>query len=86
MHVQAMNPSSGTLPESHDAVGAVEGLLDAVAVVHVDVDVQDARVDLEQLEDGQHDVVDVAEAGRLRLLGVVQPPGPVDGHVSSRRG
>ena len=33
--------------DGHDAVGEVEGLLHAVAVVDVDVDVQDARVYLE---------------------------------------
>ena len=50
-------------------------------MVDVDVDVQHPRVVLEQLEDGQHDVVDVAEAGGLALLGVVQPPRPVDDDV-----
>ena len=42
--------------------GAARHLLDAVAVVDVDVEVEHARVVLEQLEDAQHDVVDVAEA------------------------
>ena len=65
----------------HDAVGRVEGLLDAVAVVDVDVDVQDARVVPQELEDGEDDVVDVAEARRLALLGVVEAAGPVDGDV-----
>lgn len=36
---------------------------------------------LEQLEDGEHDVVDVAETRRLRLLGVVESSRPVDGDV-----
>ena len=36
---------------------------------------------LEELEDGQHNVVDVAEARGLGLLGVVETPGPVDGDV-----
>mmetsp|Transcript_9054 Transcript_9054/g.30018 ORF Transcript_9054/g.30018 Transcript_9054/m.30018 type:complete len:336 (+) Transcript_9054:57-1064(+) len=67
--------------ECHDAVGEVEGLLDAVAVVDVNVHVQHARVYLEQLQDGQHDVVDVAEARRLALLGVVQPARPVQHDV-----
>ena len=48
--------------ERHDAVGGPEGLLDAVAVVDVDVDVEHARVVQEELQDGEHDVVDVAEA------------------------
>ena len=34
----------------------------SVSVVDVDVDVQHAIVVLEQLQDGQHNVVDVAEA------------------------
>lgn len=46
-------------------VGEVERLLDPIAVVDVDVDVQHTRVVFEQLQDGQHQVVDVAEARRL---------------------
>mmetsp|Transcript_7849 Transcript_7849/g.19970 ORF Transcript_7849/g.19970 Transcript_7849/m.19970 type:complete len:228 (+) Transcript_7849:888-1571(+) len=65
----------------HDAVREIEGLLDAVAVVDVDVEVQHARVVLEQLQDGQHQVVEVAEPAGLCPLGVVQPAGPVDGRV-----
>ena len=36
---------------------------------------------LEQLQDGQHDVVDVAEARGLRLLRVVQTSRPVHTHL-----
>lgn len=50
-------------------------------MVNVDVDVEDAVVILEQLEDCKDNVVDVAEAGCLAPLGVVQPAGPVDGDV-----
>ena len=35
----------------------------------------------EELEDGEDDVVDVAEAGRLTLLGVVESASPVDADV-----
>ena len=70
--------------DGHHAVGGVEGLLDAVAVVDVDVDVQHALVVLEQLEDGEHDVVGIAEARRLALLGVVEPARPVDRDVGVR--
>ena len=69
--------------DGHDAVGRVEGLLDAVAVVDVDVDVEDALVLLEELEDGQNAVVDVAEARRLGLLGVMEAAGPVDDDVGA---
>ena len=69
--------------DGHDAVGGVEGLLDAVAVVDVDVDVEDALVLLEELEDGEDAVVDVAEAGGLGLLGVMETAGPVDDDVGT---
>jgi len=69
--------------DGHDAVGGVEGLLDAVAVVDVNVDVEDALVLLEELEDGKDAVVDVAEAGGLGLLGVMETAGPVDDDVGA---
>ena len=59
----------------------VKGLLDAVAVMNVDVDVEHALVVLQQLEDGEHDVVGVAEAARLALLGVVEAARPIDRYV-----
>lgn len=58
--------------------------LHPVAMVDVDVDVQHALVELQQLQDAEHDVVDVAEAAGLGLLRVVQAPGPVDGDVGLR--
>ena len=39
-----------------------ESLLHSIAVVYVDVHVQHALVILQQLEYGQHDIIDVAEA------------------------
>lgn len=67
--------------DCHDSIRGVEGLFYTVTVMHVNVNVQDALVVLKQLQDGQHDVVDVAEARRLALLGVVQAAAPVDGHI-----
>ena len=64
--------------ERHDAVGGPEGLFDTVAVVDVDVNVEDAGVVEQELQDRQHNVVDVAESGGFCFLGVVEPAGPVD--------
>lgn len=36
---------------------------------------------LEQLQDGEDNVVDVAETRGLRLLGVVESASPIDGNV-----
>jgi hypothetical protein len=66
----------------HHAVSHVKGLFDAISVVHVDVNVQHARMVLEQFEDTQHDIIDVAEPRAFRLLGVVETAGPVDGNVT----
>ena len=44
--------------------------------------VQDTRVVLEQLQNGQDNVVDVTKTRRLGLFGMVQPARPVDGHVT----
>ncbi len=41
---------------SHDAVGRIEGLLNAVAVVNVDVDVEHTSMVAEQLKNGQNDI------------------------------
>ncbi|CAD6888718.1 unnamed protein product, partial [Tilletia caries] len=57
------------------------GLLDPVAVVDVDVYVEDAGVDAEELEDAEDDVIDVAETRGLALLGVMESAGPIDADV-----
>lgn len=41
---------------SHDSVGCVEGLLDAITVVDIDVDVEDALLETEQLQDTKNNV------------------------------
>jgi len=71
--------------EGEHTVRAVKGFLDAVAVMHVDVDVEDADEVSEQAEDADNDVVDVAEAVGLALLGVVQSTASVDCNVSAAR-
>lgn len=67
--------------KGEDAVCGLEGGFHAVAVVDVDVDVEDALVLRQEVLDGEHDVVDVAEARGSRFSGVMQAAGPVDGDV-----
>ena len=62
-------------------VCGVKSLLNTISVVDVDIDVEHPLVVLEQLQDGQHDVVDVAEAAGLALLGVMKTSRPVDCNV-----
>ena len=52
----------------------------------VDVDVENAWVDPEELEDAKDNVVNVAEARRFAFLCVVQSAGPVDCDVGCSAG
>ena len=47
------------------AIRRPKGLLDSVAVVHVDVDVHNPRMVAEELQDPEDDIVDIAEPRRL---------------------
>ena len=47
--------------DCHDAVGAVEGFFDTITVVHINVDVEHARVETEELDDAEDDVCGMLE-------------------------
>lgn len=67
--------------QRHHTIGGPESLFDAVAMVDVDVYVEDSRVVEEKLEDGEDDVVDIAESAGFSLFSVVQTAGPINGDV-----
>lgn len=68
--------------DGHHSVRKVKGLLHPISVVHVDVYVQNSRVILEQFQNADDDVVDVAKARRFKFLGVVQSPRPINGDIT----
>mmetsp|Transcript_6128 Transcript_6128/g.20644 ORF Transcript_6128/g.20644 Transcript_6128/m.20644 type:complete len:351 (+) Transcript_6128:838-1890(+) len=68
--------------DGHHPVRGVERLLDAVTVVDIDVDVQDAMMVLQKLEDSEHNVVHVAKPRRFVLFAVVQTASPVDHYLA----
>lgn len=67
---------------SEYSVCVVKCLFDSVAVMHIDIQVQNPRVCFEQLENAEDDVIDVAETTRLRFLAVVVPSRPVYGDIA----
>ena len=67
--------------DSEDAVGVVEGELDAVAMMAVDVDVRDAKAATEHFLDRQHRVVEDAEAIGVSRHGMMEPAGDVEGGI-----
>jgi hypothetical protein len=66
----------------HHSICQVEGLLDSVSMVDIDVDVEYSLVGFQQFQNGQHTIVDVAEAACLALFGVMEPARPVNGDVT----
>lgn len=66
---------------SHYSVGQEERLLDAITMVHIDIEVENPRMEPKQLQDGEHNIIGVAEPTGLALLGVVQPPTPVNADI-----
>ena len=69
----------------HDTLGSVEGLLHAITVMAVDVDVEDSRVGAEKFKDAQNYVVDIAESRRFPLLCVMKTTCPVYSNVGVSR-
>lgn len=67
--------------DCHDTISGVEGLLDSVTVVNVNVDVEHTCVVFEQFQDAEDNVIDVAETAGLGFLRMVQTTGPIDRNV-----
>jgi hypothetical protein len=71
--------------DSHDSISVVKGFFHPIAVMNVDINVQHTCMPLQQLQDGNHNVVHVAKPRRLKLLGVMQPTRPVNSNVTALR-
>ena len=54
--------------ESHDSICMVECFFDSIAMVDIDVDVDHAGVDFEELQDADHNIIDVTKADFLCIL------------------
>lgn len=67
----------------HDAICGVESLLDPIAVMAVDVDVENAWVYTQKLQNSQHNIIDIAEPGCFSFLGMVQASCPINCNVGS---
>lgn len=48
--------------DTHASIGQVEGFLNTIAVMHVDVQIQYSWIHLQQLQDSQHYVIYIAKA------------------------
>ena len=48
--------------DCEDSIGMEESLLNSIAMMHVDIQVEHPGIDLQQLQDTEHDIVNVAES------------------------
>jgi hypothetical protein len=63
---------------SHYTICGVEGFLDTITVVTVDVNVQHSWVCSQELKDSEYNVIDVTKARRLPLLSMMKAARPID--------
>ena len=66
----------------HDTIRSVESLLNTVAMMDIDIDVQDSGLEAKQLYYTKDNVVDVTEATSFALLGVMKTTSPVHSNVA----
>lgn len=73
---------------SHDSICEVEGLLDSISVVNINVKIHHSSMIFQQFEDSQNDIIGVAESTGLALLGMMETSSPVycDAGISSQEG
>jgi hypothetical protein len=65
----------------HDTVGGIKCFLHSITVMNVDINVENTFVFLEQLQNSQDAIVNVAKARGFSFLGVMETSSPVDDDV-----
>lgn len=68
-----------------DSVSMEKCLLNSITMMYIDIKVKHPRVNLQKLQNTQHDIVNVAEPTRLRLLTMVVTSRPVNCDISLSR-
>lgn len=67
--------------DRHDSVSQEECFFDTIAMMHIDIDINHARVVLEQFKRTEHNVVHIAESTCFLLLRVVKSTAPIDSNI-----
>lgn len=65
----------------HDSVCAVEGFLDPIPMMHVDVNIEYPVMVFQELQDSEDNVIYIAEATCLHLFGMMEASRPIDADV-----
>jgi hypothetical protein len=66
---------------SHNSIGCIESFFNSIAVVHINVDIQNPLVILEQFKDGEYDIIHIAEPTGTLLLRMMKSSRPIDANV-----
>lgn len=63
--------------DGHDPIGEIKRFLHSITMMNIDVDIQHARVILQELQDAYHNVIYVAKSWRLKFLRMMKSTTPV---------
>lgn len=70
---------------SHDPIRQEERLLHPIPMMHINIQIQHPRMEPQQLQYRQHNIIRIAEPTGLTLLRMVQPPTPINTHIGIAR-
>jgi hypothetical protein len=65
----------------HDSICAVEGFLDSISMMHVDVNIEYSVMVFQELQDSEDYIIDIAEATCLHLFGMMEASRPINADV-----
>jgi hypothetical protein len=65
----------------HDSICAVEGFLDSISMMNVDIDIEYSVMIFQELQDGEDNIIDIAEATCLHLFGMMEASRPINADV-----
>ena len=68
--------------DSHDSVGVIKCFLNSISMVNINVEVKHSGVDLQQFQDAQNDIIDIAKPAGLSFFGMVEPARPVNDDIT----
>mmetsp|Transcript_50181 Transcript_50181/g.104707 ORF Transcript_50181/g.104707 Transcript_50181/m.104707 type:complete len:221 (+) Transcript_50181:1699-2361(+) len=68
--------------DRHHPICRVEGFLDAITMVNINIDVKNTIMHFQQFQDSENNVIHEAKPACLALFCVVKATGPIDGNIS----
>jgi hypothetical protein len=65
----------------HNPIRQIKGLLNPIPMMHINININNSRINQQQLKYSQHNVINIAKATSLALLSMMQSTTKVNGNV-----